>query len=329
MAIQVTDLHLLRDQLQLRRQKLQNVVSRNQTANMLQLLEQVDKALERVDAGSYGICEVCHEDMGAQRILTDPLARMCLDCLPPAEARALERDLELAASIQTGLLPPRNFAASGWKAAFHYEPAGMVSGDYCDLVPHGNDLYFLLGDVSGKGIAASMLMSNLHAMFRALVPAGLPLPELVERANRIFCGSTLPNQYATLIVGKAKPCGDVEISNSGHLAPLHVSKNGVNAIEASTVPVGLFCDQKFSSTHVQLSPGDSLVLFSDGLTESYGADGSEYGSQRLSALLNRCLSRGSRELVEDCMRDITAFRGDSPRFDDQTLLVLSFAPVQH
>jgi sigma-B regulation protein RsbU (phosphoserine phosphatase) len=329
MAIQVTDLHMLRDQLLLRRQKLERVVSRAQTANMLQLLDQVDKALERVDAGSYGICEVCHEDLGAQRILTDPLARMCLDCLPPAEARALERDLELAASIQSGLLPPRDFAAAGWKAALHYEPAGMVSGDYCDLVPHGNDLYFMLGDVSGKGVAASMLMSNLHAMFRALVPSGLPLPELVERANRIFCGSTLPTQYATLVCGKARPCGDVEISNSGHLAPLHVSASGVKAIHANTVPVGLFCDQTFSSTHVQLSPGDSLVLFSDGITESLSADGSEYGADRLAALVAQCLSRGSRELVEDCIRDVTAFRAGSPKFDDQTLMVLSFAPVQH
>jgi sigma-B regulation protein RsbU (phosphoserine phosphatase) len=108
-----------------------------------------------------------------------------------------------------------------------------------------------------------------------------------------------------------------------------VGAHGVRAIEANTVPVGLFCDQKFSSTHVQLSPGDSLVLFSDGLTESLGADGSEYGSQRLSALLSQCLSRGSRELVEDCIRDVTAFRGGSPKFDDQTLLVLSFDPVQH
>jgi sigma-B regulation protein RsbU (phosphoserine phosphatase) len=329
MAMQVTDLQLLREQLLLRRQKLEPVVSRAQTANLLQLLEQVDKALERVEAGSFGICEVCHGTLEAQRVLADPLARVCLDCLPPAEARALERDLELAASIQAGLLPPRDFAVSGWKAALHYEPAGMVSGDYCDLVPHGNDLYFMLGDVSGKGVAASMLMSNLHAMFRALVPSGLPLPELVERANRLFCGSTLPTQYATLICGKAKPCGDVEISNSGHLAPLHVSPKGVRAIEANTVPVGLFSDQTFSSTHVQLSPGDSLVLFSDGITESFSPDGAEYGSHRLAALLNQCLSRGSRELVEDCIRDVAAFRGASRMFDDQTLLALSFAPVQH
>ena len=161
----------------------------------------------------------------------------------------------------------------------------MVSGDYCDLVPHGNDLYFMLGDVSGKGVAASMLMSNLHAMFRALVPAGLPLPELVERANRIFCGSTLPTQYATLICRKGQTLrrrGNIQQRPSfASTCKLH----GVRAIEANTVPVGLFCDQKFSSTHVQLSPGDSLVLFSDGLTESLGADGSEYGSQRLAALL--------------------------------------------
>ena len=115
MGIQVTDLHLLRDQLLLRRHKLQTATAhshagvrepgRAETANLLLLLEQVDKALERVEAGSYGICEICQGELEAQRLLADPQARVCLDCLRPEEARALERDLELAARIQNGLVP--------------------------------------------------------------------------------------------------------------------------------------------------------------------------------------------------------------------------------
>src|SRR5512147_1768858 len=102
MAVHVTDLHLLRDQLLERRQKLETAVARTQTANLLQLLEQVDKALERVNAGTYGVCEACLGTVEPQRLLADPLARVCLDCLRPEEARALEADLELAASIQAG-----------------------------------------------------------------------------------------------------------------------------------------------------------------------------------------------------------------------------------
>jgi sigma-B regulation protein RsbU (phosphoserine phosphatase) len=194
---------------------------------------------------------------------------------------------------------------------------------------HGSDLYFMLGDVSGKGVAASMLMANLHAMFRALVPTGLPLHELVERANRIFCESTLPTQYATLICGRARECGEVEISNSGHLAPLHVTAGDVTAIESTTVPIGLFCDQQFTTTRLQFSPGDSLVLYTDGFTESLDHSGTEYGGKRLAALLAKCTSRGSRALVDECIKDVLAFRANPRKFDDQTLMALHFNPVQH
>jgi len=247
----------------------------------------------------------------------------------PDEARALERDLELAARIQTGLLPKQDLHAGGWKVSYHYDPAGLVSGDYCDVVTHGDDIYFMLGDVSGKGVAASMLMANLHAMFRVLVPSGLPLEQLVERANRIFCESTLPTQYATLVCGRAKPCGEVELCNGGHLSPLHVTMDGVNGIESSTVPVGLFCDQQFTSTKISFSPGDILVLYTDGFTESLGPDGSEYGPQRLSDLIAQCRSKSSRELVEQCIQDLLAFRAGAQKLDDQTLMVLQFDPIRH
>ncbi len=326
MGIQVTDMHLLRDQLVVRRQKLETAVARTQTANLLQLLEQVDRALERVDTGSYGICEECKTPVEAERLFADPLAEICLDCLRPAEQRALEQDLHLAAKIQAGLLPKRDFCASGWKAAYHYEPAGQVSGDYCDLIPHGKDLYFIVGDVSGKGVAAAMLMSNLHAMFRVLIPTGLPLEQLMERANRLFCESTLPTQYATLIVGKADESGNVEICNGGHPAPFHLGRHGVLAIEADTVPIGLFCDQKFSSTALQASRGDSLVIYTDGISESENPEGTEYGSASLDKLLVSCRELPSRELVDRCLKEVLAFRAGSPRLDDQALMVLQFVP---
>jgi phosphoserine phosphatase RsbU/P len=329
MAIQVTDLQVLRDQLLLRRDKLGAAIARSQTANLVQLLEQVDKALEKVGAGTYGICEHCLGTVETDRLMTDPLAKLCLDCLNPSEQRALEQDLALAARIQAGLLPRPDTSAAGWNVAYHYQAAGMVSGDYCDLMPYGNDLYFMLGDVSGKGVAASLLMSNLHAMFRALIPTGLPLPQLVGRANRIFSESTLPMQYATLILGRAGACGSVEICNGGHLAPLHISSTGVKAIPASALPVGMFLDQEFPSVRVSASPGDSLVLYTDGFTEASGDGGLEYGDQRLGGMLQGRHGHGSRQLLEACVKDHHSFRGGSSTVDDQTLMVLNFAPIQH
>ncbi len=329
MAIQVTDLHLLRDQLLLRRRKLETAAARAQTANLVMLLDQVDRALEKMETGSYGVCKVCHDTMEAHRILTDPLAEVCLDCLQPAQQRALEQDLQLATSIQAGLLPKKDFSASGWNVSYHYEPAGLVSGDYCDLLVHDNQLYFMVGDVSGKGVAAAMLMSNLHAMFRALVPNGLPLEQLVERANRIFCESTLPTQYATLIAGRATEWGEVEICNGGHLAPLHLSSQTVRSIDCSAPPVGLFCDQEFVSTRFQVAPGDSLVIYTDGFSETSSPDGSEYGSTRLSGLLQELCGANARRLVDACVDDHRGHRRDSKRLDDVTLMALQFNPTRH
>ncbi len=326
MGIQVTDLHVLRDQLLVRRQKLEAAVAKSQTANMLQLLEQVDRALERVDVGSYGICEECHETVESERLLHDPLVRVCLDCLKPAEQRALEDDLHLAARIQAGLLPQRDLSAAGWRISYHYEAAGQVSGDYCDLMVQGKGLYFIVGDVSGKGVAAAMLMANLHAMFRVLIPMGLPLEELVERANRFFCESTLPSQYATLIVGKADDFGNVEICNGGHPAPFHVHTNGVNTIPSATVPVGMFCDQKFSTTRISVVPGESLVIYTDGISEAEGPDGAQYGASALEKALANSRVLGSRDVVNRCMKELSAFRDGSPKLDDQALMVLQFTP---
>src|SRR5262249_47031945 len=151
------------------------------------------------------------------RLIADPLLCFCLDHLTAKEQQALQSDLELASRIQRGLLPDSTVRVGAWEASYRYEPLGPVSGDHCDLIPtDGGDLWFVLGDVAGKGVAASLLMSHLRAMFRALVPIGLPLHETMARASRVFCESTLPNLYATLVVGRAGADGSVELCNAGH-----------------------------------------------------------------------------------------------------------------
>lgn len=320
------DLHLLRDQLVLRRQKLEQAISKSHTVNLVQLLEDVDKALERMEAGSYGLCELCHEPVEAERLLADPLVCFCVDHLTPPQRRALEQDLELAARIQAGLLPNQDLAFGPWRVSYHYEAAGAVSGDYCDVTTNNGDLCFMVGDVSGKGVAASMLMANLHAMFRVLIPAGLPLEQLVERANRIFCESTLPMQFATLVCGKATASGQMEICNAGHVPPLLVSAREVALVETTGLPVGIFCDHKFSTSTVQLTPGDSLVIYTDGISEAQNDAGTQYGDEQLKKLVNQCRSFSPRALVDACVRHVTEFRAGAPKVDDQTLMVVHFGP---
>ena len=129
------------------------------------------------------------------------------------------------------------------------------------------------------------------------------------------------------MVGKADEFGNVEICNGGHPAPFHVRQDGVTAIQAATVPVGLFCDQKFSSTRLHAVPGDSLVLYTDGISESEGPDGAQYGAASLQKLVAACQKLPSHELVDKCLREVLAFRAGSPRLDDQALMVLQFSPA--
>jgi phosphoserine phosphatase RsbU/P len=196
----------LREQLYERRQRLEQAVraETDEAARLHRLLAEVDGALARLDHGSYGLCETCHELIESDRLLCDPLVRFCLDHLTRDERNALERDLELAARVQRGLLPSQSLETPDWHLCYRYEPAGLVSGDYCDVIEAGDgSVYFMVGDVSGKGVAASLLMAHLHAMFRTLISFGLSLPCMLEHASRVFSESTLPSQYATLVCGRA------------------------------------------------------------------------------------------------------------------------------
>jgi sigma-B regulation protein RsbU (phosphoserine phosphatase) len=169
--------------------------------------------------------------------------------------------LQLARRIQSALLPQNRLAFAGWESHYHYEPAGLVSGDHCDLVESRTGyLYFLLGDVSGKGVAASILTGHLHAMFRALITAGLPLDELLTRSNALFCESTMPTSYATLVCGRADAAGCIEMSNAGHCPPLVIGRSGARAIEANGLPLGLFPNSEYGVQKIALDPGDSLLL---------------------------------------------------------------------
>src|SRR5258707_10995238 len=124
----------LRTELEQRRERLHEALHLPAPdASLSELLTAVDTALSRIDQGTFGLCEMCHETIEAERLLADPLVRFCLDHLTSTEQRALESDLSLAARIQRALLPNCGLAPKGWAVGFHYQPAGMMSGYYCGL----------------------------------------------------------------------------------------------------------------------------------------------------------------------------------------------------
>lgn len=317
----------VREQLLAGRVRLTEVVGETESEHMLQLLEEVDSALHRIDHGNFGVCEICQGMVDDEVIRENPLARVCLDCLTPKQQRALEYDLELAAQIQKGLLPPCDVAFAGWDISYHYQPAGVVGGDYCDLIEDGNGgLYFVLADVSGKGVAAAMLSSNLRAVFRSLVTVGLPTAELMTRANRLFRQSALPAQFATLVCGKATQSGEIEIVNAGHLPALLAGERGITLLESTSQPLGMFDDQKFTSAKARLHSGDTLVLYTDGVSEAENDGGDEYGIERLQKVIGQYRAGCTVKLIDACKQQLDQFRGRRERFDDETLLAIQYAP---
>lgn len=316
----------LRTKLIDRRQRLEQAVSeRGSPDDIVALVEQVDAALRRMEEHTYGTCAVCGEGVEEADLLRNPFAEYCLCRLSDRQQAALQHDIDTAQRIQRGLLPAQDVRAAGWEAHYRYQPAGPVSGDYCDLVTPGNGdvgLYFAVADVSGKGISAALLMAHLSASFRSLIQVGLPLPEILARQNRLLLDSHLPSQYATLVCGRARRDGAVEIVNAGHWPPLIARADRIDSLEEGGLPIGMIGDRRYETSTVRLAPGETLFLYTDGLVEARDGRDTEFGAARLGDLLARHRGLAPRPLADALLLSLQEFlRGARPS-DDLSLMAI-------
>jgi len=304
-----------------RRTRLEAAAERSDADQLAELLDAVDEALHRMEHGDFGICEVCDELIESELLIDDPLTRICLECLSADQRRALEHDLNLASKIQRRLLPQQEFDAPGWEGYYHYEPHGAVSGDFCDVIRDGDETLILFGDISGKGVSAALLMSHLSAIFRGLSGSGLPLVEIMERANRLF-GAAIPvGSFATMVAARLLNDGGVELSNAGHVPPI-VQNGRVEQLPPDGVPLGLFCQSAYTSQRLRLAERDRLVLVTDGIIESTNGRDAEYGLDTLSRIVELHPNEEPRDLAERLVADAARFRNSRPADDDITLMVV-------
>lgn len=324
--MQNIDIDVLQKQLLDRRRKLQEItVGGGQPEALIDLLKLVDLALDKIDKATYGMCETCHEPIEVERLAIDPLIRNCLDHLSVLEQRSLEHDLDLAYNVQSNLLPKQGMGCAGWITAYHYSPAGPVSGDYCDIVvPDGkkNPMYFFLGDVSGKGIAASILMSQLQAIFRTLLKQNIPFATMLAQANRLFCEGTAQKHFATLVCGSADNEGVLELCNAAHCRPFILRKGSVEPIPSTSLPLGLFVHGAFSTQRIHLDHGEALLLYTDGLIEARNSSDELYGEERLIAFARSLQLFTPADVITSCLNDLSRFTAGAKHIDDLTLLVM-------
>ncbi len=245
-------------------------------------------------------------------------------------ARAkLEGELDLAARIQADLFPAALPRVAGYEFAARNRPARQCGGDYYDAIASVDAdgrprLLLCVADVSGKGLPAALLMSNMQATLRALLGRTASLPALAGEANDLLYASTSPQKYVTAAFVDLDPLtGACRFVGAGHVDTLVLRADGQVLTLASTgMPLGLMPSLKpYGELAVTLAPGDTLVIFSDGVTEAQDAAEEEYGEARLSALLRDAVGQPPAVLIDLIMAAIDAFAGGAPQFDDITLLV--------
>ena len=245
-----------------------------------------------------------------------------------AKRERLNREVEIAREVQERLFPQKLPVIAGLDYAGHCRPALGVGGDYYDFLalPQGN-LGIAIGDVSGKGIAAALMMASLQASLRGeATRAPENLAAAVANVNRLVFEASASNRYATFFYGQYDPAqGKFDFVNAGHNPPilLHRGDGGkVTRLEPGGTVVGLIENVQYQQGSVTISPGDLLVAFTDGISEAMNLEDEEWGEDRLLDSIRGCPAKTAQEMLEYVFAAATQFAGAAPQHDDMTLVVL-------
>lgn len=244
--------------------------------------------------------------------------------------RAIRKDLESAKDVQQAFFPPRSLSIPCLSCETFYQPAHSIGGDYYDLLslPEGR-WGIAIGDVSGKGISAALIMASLQASLRAqALHPHLDLSTLIGDVNRLVYESSPTHFYASLFYAEYEPATRVlKYANAGHNAPIVVRPRNDSSemyhLEPGGMPVGISADSQFATATFQVEIDDVLVAYTDGITEAENPYGELWGEQRLESLVRSC-SRETPEQITKCILDeVSAFANGQPQRDDATLVVMS------
>jgi len=244
----------------------------------------------------------------------------------------LKGELRRAAEMQRHLLPTAAPGIPGYRLHGISNPCFSVGGDYYDYIDHpGDRLGIALGDVSGRGLSAALLMCSLQSSVHALAEADPPLGDFMTRLNRILCRRLPDNMLITLFYGVLDRERHVlTYSNAGHNLPFVVGADGRQVrLPNNGPPLGVLDEMVYSSDSVALAPGDTLVGFSDGMSEAFNVDEEEFGEERIGSVAAELRAGSPRAIVEGLLHAVDRHCGDLPHEDDTTLVILKRQLVPH
>jgi serine phosphatase RsbU (regulator of sigma subunit) len=262
------------------------------------------------------------------RLLSSQIAISIENALLHEQEKAFARmqeEVRLAAQIQRNLLPQVSPSIAGYEISGSNIPASAVGGDYFDFIQISEDRWAIcIGDVSGKGLPASLLMANLQATLRGQTLLDVPPGECLRRANRLLYQSTSPEKFATLFYGILDSRRHTLLfSNAGHDNPF-VLQSGTETKRLKTggIPLGMFEDFVFQEETITVAQGDLIVMCSDGIAEAMNAEEEPFGEERLSDLLVRLDYPSPQEVVLRTFEAAKKFTGSTPQSDDMTIVVI-------
>ncbi len=239
------------------------------------------------------------------------------------EKERIERELELAATIQRQILPRDLPQVAGLELAARNRPTRQVGGDYFDWFPlSGGRLAFLAADVSGKGVPAALLVSTVHAAVHLQIDDAKTVADLIARIDRHLQRYAATRKFLTVFFGLVEPeAGILRYVSAGHNpALLRRASGAIEQLKATGVPLGMFPNASWKEETVPFGLGDLLCVYTDGVSEALDAADEEFGLERLTALV--AAGTGPEELTDTVFDAIEAFAADVPQYDDQTLLIV-------
>jgi sigma-B regulation protein RsbU (phosphoserine phosphatase) len=245
-----------------------------------------------------------------------------------AHREVMNRELEIAREVQERLFPQKVPKIAGVDCWGYCRPARGVGGDYYDFIelPEGR-LGIAIGDVSGKGIAAALLMASLQASLRGQAMAEIQdLAELMRNVNKLVYDASQSNRYATFFYGEFDPATrHFAYVNAGHNAPIVLRGGVALRLEASGPVVGLLPGVGYTMDGCQLEPGDIFIGYTDGISEAMNEQDEEWEEERFISAARACARAGAKEMIEGIFRCADAFTGNAKQYDDMTLLVMKLA----
>jgi serine phosphatase RsbU (regulator of sigma subunit) len=249
-------------------------------------------------------------------------------------SRQAEQQVELARTVQTGLLPAAQTlppSATGVDFGAVFVPATMVGGDFYDVyMAESGQTALVLGDVAGKGVSAALLMGVLHGAIRSLnwTLSAAHHEEATARLNQLLCEKTARERFASLFWAYFTPeTGVLRYINAGHLPPLLIRADETERLDGGGPVLGLLPSAQYRSGETRVAAGDLLVIFSDGIEEATNQDDEEFGEERISRIVRQNADLPPRLICDAIVGGIGKFLGDLKPHDDQTLLIVRLATV--